>query len=190
VRAAEARVSASSSLTEAAARALFKLMAYKDEYEVARLYSHGDFTKALMEQFEGSVKLSFHLAPPILAGRDKTTGHLRKRRFGSWIRVPFRLLASLRGLRGTAFDLFGRSEERKIERALVTDYEALLEYFVVNLTMDRLAEAVEIAALPMAIRGYGHVKTIAVKEYKEKLEARLAAFECSAPTSQQAFHRA
>ncbi len=185
VRAAEARVSASSSLTEAAARALFKLMAYKDEYEVARLYSHGDFTKALMEQFEGSVKLSFHLAPPILAGRDKTTGHLRKRRFGSWIRVPFRLLASLRGLRGTAFDLFGRSEERKIERALVTDYEALLEYFVVNLTMDRLAEAVEIAALPMAIRGYGHVKVRAVKEYKEKLETRLAAFECSAPILQQ-----
>src|SRR4029077_20491592 len=107
-------------------RALFKLMAYKDEYEVARLYTNGDFLKRVAGQFEGDYELKFHLAPPLVAERDLATGHLKKREYGPWMLTAFRLLAKLKFLRGTAFDIFGRSEERRAERQAIADYQTRL----------------------------------------------------------------
>ena len=114
-------------LAEAVARGYYKLLAYKDEYEVARLYASPEFEKALGEQFEGRRKLEFHLAPPLLARRDKDTGEPRKMRFGAWMLPVFRLLAKGKGLRGTAWDVFGYTAERKLERQMIADYEKLLD---------------------------------------------------------------
>ena len=159
VRAAEAaRVPGRTELTEAVARYLFKLMAYKDEYEVARLYTDGSFLKTLQGQFEGDYKLRFHLAPPATAHRDPHTGHLRKEAFGPWMLYAFRLLAKFKGLRGTALDPFGRNPERKLERRLIQDYRATVEALLPKLGPDNHALAVEIASIPERIRGFGHVK--------------------------------
>ncbi len=145
-------------LTDAAARGLFKVMAYKDEYEVARLYTDTDFLRRVADQFEGPYELRFHLAPPLLADRDPATGHLKKRIYGKWMLTAFRLLARMRGLRGTAFDIFGRTAERRAERRLVAEYEAVLDEIMRDLTPDNHAAAIELARLPMDIRGFGHVK--------------------------------
>jgi indolepyruvate ferredoxin oxidoreductase len=158
IRTAEAALSDTTALTDAAARSLFKLMAYKDEYEVARLYTDGDFLKRLGQQFEGDYKLRFHLAPPLTAGRDPKTGHLRKREYGPRMLSAFRLLAKLKGLRGTVFDIFGRTEERRAERQAIADYRALLDEIATNLTAASHATAVELAAVPLEVRGFGHVK--------------------------------
>jgi indolepyruvate ferredoxin oxidoreductase len=149
-------------LTEAVARNLFKLMAVKDEYEVARLYTSGAFMARLNERFEGDFRLGFHLAPPLLAKRN-ATGELVKREYGAWMFRLFGLLARLRRLRGTAFDPFGRSAERRMERQLVADYEADLERLLATLDRERLPLAVRIASLPEEIRGFGHVKERSVK---------------------------
>src|SRR5947207_12724692 len=114
-------------LAEAVAKSLYKLMAYKDEYEVARLYSDGEFLKKLSAQFEGDYKLSFHLAPPLFAERDPQTGQLKKREYGAWVMPLFGFLASLRRLRGTRLDLFGYTAERRMERRLIGEYEATVE---------------------------------------------------------------
>ncbi len=153
-----ARAKGMNGLTEAVARYLYKLMAYKDEYEVARLYADGDFAKRLREQFEGDVKLEFNLAPPLLAPRDKLTGAPTKMRFGPWMMRAFGLLARLKGLRGTALDPFGRTAERRTERALISGYEATVAELLGALDHDNHALAVEIASVPELIRGYGHVK--------------------------------
>ena len=116
--------------------ALFSLMAYKDEYEVARLYTDGMFDQALADAFEGDVTISYHMAPPFLSPRDKVTGHLRKRRFGGWVKQVFRILAKGKKLRGGSLDIFGKSEERREERALIGEYEALLDDIVANLSAD------------------------------------------------------
>jgi indolepyruvate ferredoxin oxidoreductase len=174
VREAESRLSQGHELGEAVARSLFKLMAYKDEYEVARLYRSDHFRKALADQFDGEFKLSFHMAPPLIARRDKTTGHLRKQQFGPWMMSAFGLLAKARRLRGTALDPFGYSAERRTERALIREYEALVESLLERLSADTLAQIVPIARLPMDIRGYGHVKDKAVAAYREALGARIA----------------
>ena len=163
-------------LTETAARALFKLMAYKDEYEVARLYTDGDFLRRVGEQFAGDYKLRFHLAPPLLASRDPATGHLVKREYGQWMLRAFRLLAKFKGLRGTAFDIFGRSEERRAERAAIAAYEAQLDEIVAQLTPANHAVAVELAALPLDIRGFGHVKEANRQRAAQKAEGLLARF--------------
>ncbi|MEO8803306.1 MAG: DUF6537 domain-containing protein, partial [Rudaea sp.] len=147
----------STALTEAVARYAFKLMAYKDEYEVARLYTSGDFEKRVREQFDGDFKIHFHLAPPLLARRD-SEGKLRKGEFGPWVFTAFKLLAKLRGLRGGAFDIFGKTAERRLERRTITDYIATLDELLAGLTADNHALAVEIASIPEQIRGYGHVK--------------------------------
>jgi indolepyruvate ferredoxin oxidoreductase len=158
VRAAEqSKVSGSSALSEAVARYAFKLMAYKDEYEVARLYTSGDFEKRVRDAFDGGYKLHFHLAPPLLARRD-SEGHLRKGEYGPWVFKAFKLLAKLRGLRGGAFDIFGYSAERKQERALIDEYFITVDELLAKLDRDNLAIAVDIAAVPEMIRGYGHVK--------------------------------
>lgn len=174
VRDAEAHLSLGLHLTEAVARSLFRLMAYKDEYEVARLHRSAHFRDALARQFEGPVTLRYHLAPPLLARRDKATGHPRKMRFGGWVSTAFALLARLRGLRGTAFDPFGHTRERRMERRLIGDYESLIDTLLGDLSAARLGQAVEIAALAQTIRGYGHVKDRSVAAYRAALDAKLA----------------
>jgi indolepyruvate ferredoxin oxidoreductase len=149
-------------LTEAVARNLFKLMAVKDEYEVARLYTSGAFMARLHERFEGDFRLGFHLAPPLLAKRN-AKGELVKREYGPWMFKVFGLLARLRRLRGGALDPFGRSAERRMERRLIADYEADLERLLATLDRERLPLAVRIASLPEEIRGFGHVKERSVK---------------------------
>lgn len=143
------------------ARNFYKLMAYKDEYEVARLYSDISFTDKLSDQFEGDFKLSFHLAPPLLSRRD-ANGHLKKRAFGGWVLPLFRMLARMRVLRGTPLDIFGYTVERKAERALIDRYEQVVSELCASLKTDNLALATEIAALPDRIRGYGHIKEAAM----------------------------
>jgi indolepyruvate ferredoxin oxidoreductase len=154
------------SLAEAVARNLFSLMAYKDEYEVARLYTDSAFLKKLQRQFEGDFTLEYHLAPPLLAQRDPTTGEPKKRAFGPWMGKMFKLLAWLRPLRGTALDIFGYTQERRMERRLIADYEAVLRELAASLTPDNQALAVEIASLPVKIRGFGHVKAKNVETAK------------------------
>ncbi|MFN3674223.1 MAG: DUF6537 domain-containing protein, partial [Bosea sp. (in: a-proteobacteria)] len=151
-------------LGEAVARYLFKLMAYKDEYEVARLYADGAFQKQVAATFEPTsasgekLRYEFHLAPPLLAKRDPDTGVPRKISFGPWMMSAFGLLAKLKGLRGTVFDIFGYSEERKTERRLIGDYEELVEEMLAKLAPDNHALCVALAAIPEKIRGFGHVK--------------------------------
>jgi indolepyruvate ferredoxin oxidoreductase len=156
-------------------------MAYKDEYEVARLYTDTDFLKQIADRVDGPYKLNFHLAPPVLGGRDPETGHLRKRSFGPWMLSVFRILARLRGLRGTPFDIFGRSEERRRERRLIGDYEAVTDEILARLSPDNHAVAVEIAALPLEIRGFGHVKQANLALVKAKETALLTRLR-SAPS--------
>jgi indolepyruvate ferredoxin oxidoreductase len=147
-----------SGVAEAAARNLFALMAYKDEYEVARLYSDGAFHKRLHQQFEGDFTVQYHLAPPLLASRDPATGEPRKRAFGPWMGRVFKLLARLRPLRGTTLDVFGYTQERRMERRLILEYEAILRELAGSLEPGNHALAIEIASLPAKIRGFGHVK--------------------------------
>ena len=156
----------------AVARAYFKLLAYKDEYEVARLYTNGEFDRRLRDQFEGDFKIAFHLAPPFLAKSNTETGEPRKIRFGSWILMVFRVLAPLRFLRGTPFDPFGHSVDRKRERWLIKEYECVLNELLNGLTPENHTIAVEIAALPERICGFGHVKEAAMIETKRR-EAKL-----------------
>jgi len=144
-------------LTEAVARNLYKLMAYKDEYEVARLYTSGQFLERLAGRFEGDYRLGFHLAPPLFARRN-ASGEPVKREYGPWVFKMFGLLARLRRLRGTPLDPFGRSEERRTERRLVADYEADIERLLAALDRERLPLATRIASIPEEIRGFGHVK--------------------------------
>jgi indolepyruvate ferredoxin oxidoreductase len=163
-------------LTIAAAKSLFKLMAYKDEYEVARLYTDGSFSKKLHETFEGEFRLKIHLAPPLIARRDALSGHLRKQTFGAWIFIAFRLLAKCKRLRGSWADPFGRTVERRTERALIVQFEAALQELSGNLRPENLSLAIEIASLPLAIKGYGHVKEASVRTYRDRLEALLSHF--------------
>jgi len=158
VRAAEgAKTPGSSALTEAVARYAFKLMAYKDEYEVARLYTSGDFEKRIRETFDGDYKLHFNLAPPLFAKKD-ADGHLKKAEYGPWVFSAFKLLAKLRGLRGSALDVFGYTAERRMERQLIADYDKTIDELLTGLGPDNHALAVDIASVPELIRGYGHVK--------------------------------
>jgi len=157
VRNAETALGAGDALGKVVAKYLFKLMAYKDEYEVARLYTNGDFEKRLNDAFEGDFKLSYNLAPPLFSKRD-AHGHLVKSRYGAWMRPAFRLLAKLKGLRGTPLDPFGRTAERRMERNLIRDYEALVAEMLASLSQKNHRTAVELASLPERIRGFGHVK--------------------------------
>jgi indolepyruvate ferredoxin oxidoreductase len=182
IREAEAHCTGETVLTDAVARALFKLMAYKDEYEVARLYTETDFLKRVADRFEGPYELHFHLAPPLLAGRDPENGHLRKRIYGSWMISVFRILARLRWLRGTPLDVFGRSEERRTERRLIGEYEAVLEEIIGRLSAANHPTAVELAALPLEIRGFGHVKQANLNRAKAKETALLTRFRSPSPT--------
>jgi len=156
VRAAEAPLGGTR-LTEAVARNLFKLMAYKDEYEVARLHTDRAFHERIGAMFEGDYTLHYHLAPPLFAKRN-AQGELVKQPFGPWMLKAFGVLTKFKGLRGTAFDPFGRTEERKTERALIEEYRRSIDEVLGKLDAERLPLAVEIASIPQDIRGYGHVK--------------------------------
>ncbi|MGZ5200250.1 MAG: indolepyruvate ferredoxin oxidoreductase family protein, partial [Telluria sp.] len=175
VRAEEARLGKGMRLTESVAKYLYKLMAYKDEYEVARLYADPAFKQKIASMFEGDIKLKFHLAPPLMAKRDKE-GHLVKREYGTWMLKAFGVLAKLKGLRGTPCDVFGYTEERRTERALVKQYRDTVEALLSRLTVDNLAQAVAIASIPEEIRGFGHVKERNLKAAKEKEAALVSAF--------------
>jgi indolepyruvate ferredoxin oxidoreductase len=153
----------STELTEAIARNLFKLMAYKDEYEVARLYTDGSFAKKVSEKFDGDFSLKFHLAPPIFAKRDKATGRLQKQEFGGWVIHAFRLLARMKFLRGSALDLFGRTEERRTERKLVEDYLAMIDRRCASPKAAQIPLLAKLARVPETIRGFGHIKEANVK---------------------------
>ena len=157
VQKAEATATGKTALTETVARYLFKLMAYKDEYEVARLHTDTTFLDRVNGMFEGDFILNYHLAPPIIAKKN-SKGQLQKQKFGPGMLTGFKMLAKLKGLRGTALDIFGRTEERKTERALIGEYRASIEEVIGSLTAANHATALEIASLPEQIRGYGHVK--------------------------------
>jgi indolepyruvate ferredoxin oxidoreductase len=182
VRARENAVAPGSSvLTTAVARYLYKLMAYKDEYEVARLYADDAYAKALGSRFKGG-RLTFHLAPPILARRDPATGLPRKMTFGPWMMSVFKTLAKFKVLRGTLFDPFGRTPERKRERALIGEYRATIERLLPKLAAENIAAAAEIASIPDLIRGYGHVKERHLVAAKAREAELLARFD-TAPAS-------
>ncbi len=162
-------------LTDAVARCLFKLMAYKDEYEVARLHADTGFAGKVKAQFEGDFRIAYHLAPPGLAKKNER-GEPVKRRFGPWMLTAFGLLAKFRRLRGTAFDPFGRSDERRTERALIGEYRASIEEVLDGLRADRLQAALAIARIPEDIRGYGHVKARHLAVARPKWQALMAAW--------------
>jgi indolepyruvate ferredoxin oxidoreductase len=175
VRAAEARLVSGDGLSKAVAKNLSKLMAYKDEYEVARLYTDGEFERRLAETFEGDVKVKFHLAPPLFAKRD-AQGHLVKAQYGPWMKFAFGVLAKFKGLRGTVLDPVGRSEERKQERKLIADYEALIEQFAAALSNENYDTALALASLPERIRGFGHVKQKSIELASAQRDALLQRF--------------
>jgi indolepyruvate ferredoxin oxidoreductase len=184
VRTAEAqKLPGHAALAEAVARYYFKLLAIKDEYEVARLYTDGDFAKRVAAQFEGDYKLSFHLAPPLTNKVDPSTGEPRKSSYGPWMMSAMRVLAKMRRLRGTAFDIFGRTAERRLERQLIIDYEALLEELLPRLAAHNHALAVDLASIPEQIRGYGHVKERHLKAAKAREAELVAAFRAAKPAS-------
>jgi indolepyruvate ferredoxin oxidoreductase len=174
VRSAEAAQGLGTRLSTAVAKYYFKLMAYKDEYEVARLYTDGRFVEQLKSQFEGDFSLKFNLAPPLFAKKDGK-GRLVKAEFGSWMWSAFKLLAKFKGVRGGAFDVFGYSEERKMERALIIEYREMVEGLLAGLNADNLATAVDLANLPEQVRGFGHVKEAAVAKFRAEKARLLAA---------------
>jgi indolepyruvate ferredoxin oxidoreductase len=182
IRKAEAaNVPGQTNLSEAVARYLFKLMAYKDEYEVARLYTDGTFLKQVADSFEGDkLRFEFHLAPPMLSKVDKTTGEAKKMSFGPSMMSVFGLLKRFKFLRGSLLDPFGYTEERQTERRLIADYEALLGEIAEKLTPENHTLAVGLAAIPEKIRGYGHVKARHLKAAKADEAALLEQFRAGA----------
>jgi indolepyruvate ferredoxin oxidoreductase len=157
-------------------------MAYKDEYEVGRLYADGNFARQLDSTFEGeNLRLEFHLAPPILARKDPTTGIPRKMSFGPWMLKAFGVLARLKGLRGTALDVFGYTQERRTERRLIGEFETLLDEIVANLTPANHALAVGLATIPQKIRGFGHIKERNLHAAKAEEAELLARFRSTEP---------
>ncbi|MGI9404991.1 MAG: DUF6537 domain-containing protein, partial [Hyphomicrobiaceae bacterium] len=169
-------------LTETVAKNYAKLLSYKDEYEVARLFTDGTFEAALKEQFEGDYTLEFHLAPPVFNARNEDTGHLEKRRFGPWMMRAFRILARFSHLRGTRWDLFGYSAERKAERQAIEDYENTLDLIAANLSPENHEVAVELASLPRKVRGFGHVKEKNAAEAKVLAKELISQLTSSGPT--------
>ncbi len=164
------KVPGKTDLTEAASRWYFKLLAYKDEYEVARLFASDDFRKKLEAQFEGDYKVSLNLAPPIMSKPDPRTGRPMKREFGPWMLTAMKVLQKFKKLRGTPFDIFGYSAERRMERQQIADYEQMMEGLLAGLTPANHSLACEIAALPDELRGYGPIK----EENARKMAARKA----------------
>lgn len=177
VEAAEAKLGKKRDLTNAVIRFYFKLMAYKDEYEVARLYTDGSFEKHLKKTFDGDLKLTFNLAPPIFSGKPLPNGRPRKKEYGQYMLPVFKLLAKMKRFRGGAFDVFGYSAERKMERRLITDYEAMIEGLLPKLNAENHHFATALARYPDEIRGYGVVKETAVEKAEKNKVTLLAQFK-------------
>nr|WP_315228149.1 indolepyruvate ferredoxin oxidoreductase family protein [uncultured Limnohabitans sp.] len=175
VRAAEAPLQ-KTSLTEAVARNLFKLMAYKDEYEVARLHTDAAFLQKINGMFEGDFKVNYHLAPPLIA-KTNAKGELQKQKFGPFMLTGFKLLKHLKGLRGTAFDVFGNTEERRTERALIGDYQDSIDQVLAKLSADNHALAMDIARVPEQIKGFGHVKARHLAAVRGKWASLMGAWQ-------------
>ncbi|MFT5442610.1 MAG: indolepyruvate ferredoxin oxidoreductase [Myxococcota bacterium] len=173
---AEADVGGSGDLLSAVSQFGYKLMAYKDEYEVARLYTDGEFERKLQLEFQGEVQVQLRLAPPLLARRDARTGRLQKRRVGPWMLTAMRGLARLKFLRGTPFDIFGYLPDRKLERRLVEDYVATVAMLAAGLTSTNYELAVRIAGLPDKIRGYDHIKLESAETVAIEAEALMQKF--------------
>ena len=195
VRTTEAQLQ-STKLSETVARNYFKLLAIKDEYEVARLYSDPAFMQQLNKRFEGDFRLRFHLAPPLLARPDPMNGQIAKRSYGPWMMRVFYGLAMLKGLRGTMFDVFGYATERRLERQLIADYENDVELILSKLGGESLDSVIELAKIPEGIRGFGHVKAASVAQTRKKREslrwqlqasqaAQINRIECAAQTQEQ-----
>jgi len=176
VAAEQKAVPGKTGLGEAAARYLYKLMAYKDEYEVARLHTDPVFLARLDAQFKNGYTVKYNLAPPMISKRDPVTGELQKRQFGPWMRSAFRTLAKFKNLRGGALDFFGNTEERRHERQLIDDYIKQLDEICAKLSSANHAFAVQLASVPDEIRGYGHVKERSLKDAKALEEKLLHAF--------------
>lgn len=183
IKSAESKISDEGNLklTTAFARALHRVMAYKDEYEVARLYTDGRFQKDLEENFESTsgkpLKLTFHMAPPLISRRDPDTGHLRKMQFGGYMLGLFKIMAKLKGLRGSKLDIFGYSEERKMERRLITELNKTADTLIESLNKNNIQHAVEIIELVLDVRGYGHVKEANYQQYQLRLNQQLKKFK-------------
>ena len=189
VQAAEEKVSGvPGALTEAAARGLFKLMSYKDEYEVARLHSQTGFAETLAQQFEGDFAVRYHLAPPFLSSSLDARGRPSKREFGPWIRHGFRALAAMKRLRGTRLDPFGRTAERRMERALIAEYRDILRRLAAGLTTQNLSEAARIATLVMDIRGFGPVKEEAAAKTRGEMARALENYNALAGSAGDALN--
>jgi indolepyruvate ferredoxin oxidoreductase len=185
VRAAESNLGLGEQLTYAAATYLAKLMAYKDEYEVARLYTRPEYKQAVEDVFGKNTKLTFLLAPPMISKKNHK-GELTKKSFGPWMMMSFKLLRKLKVLRGGSFDIFGKTEERAMERRLRDEYLERLEKLSAGLRADNHALAVEIASIPDDIRGYGHVKERAVVAAEKKLAGLMAKWNAGPAPRMQA----
>ena len=181
VDAEQKAVPGQSGLAEAAARYLYKLMAYKDEFEVARLHTDPAFLAKLDAQFKHGYTVKYNLAPPTISKRDPITGELQKRQFGPWMLSAFRMLAKFKGLRGGALDIFGNTEERRHERQLIDDYIKLLDEIASKLNAANHATAVQLATVPDEIRGYGHVKERSIKVAKAAEASLLQQFRSPQP---------
>jgi indolepyruvate ferredoxin oxidoreductase len=177
-RDAESRIGGpeSTSLTLATCKAWFKTLAYKDEYEVARLHVDSDFLSNIKERYGKNAKIKFHLAPPILSAGKDSRGRPRKREFGAWMIPAFKVLARMKGLRGTAFDLFGKTKERKMERALIAEFDDTNTQLLASLSPQNLEEAIAITNRYLDIRGYGLVKELAAAEVRADVTDRLAVY--------------
>jgi indolepyruvate ferredoxin oxidoreductase len=184
VKKIEAERAGSSKLAEAVARGYHRLLAYKDEYEVARLHADGALQKRIAGMFEGDYSVAFHLAPPLFARVDPLTGEPRKIRFGAWVLPLFGALKRLKGLRGTPFDPFGYTEERRLERALIAEYEQTVGELLAQLSGQNHALAVQIASLPEEMRGFGPIKKRNVAAAREKLQQLLGQWR--APQAERA----
>jgi indolepyruvate ferredoxin oxidoreductase len=184
VRQAESARGSSLSLSDAVARNLFKLMAYKDEYEVARLHTDAAFHRRIGDMFEGDFSLHYHLAPPLLAKKNDK-GELQKQKFGPATLTLFKVLAALKGLRGTALDVFGRSEERRQERALIVEYKVCVEELLRGLgdfsDASQVRLALDIARVPEQIKGFGHVKARNLAAARQNWQALVTRFRATAP---------
>jgi len=184
VRSVEAqRQPGATDITEAVARYYFKLLAVKDEYEVARLYAETDFLDRVAAQFEGDYKLNFWLAPPSTNKADAKTGEAKKTRYGPWMMPIFRVLAKMRRLRGSPLDVFGRTAERRIERQLIADYEKLIDEILTRVNAGNYELAVALASVPEHIRGYGHVKLRHLADAKPREAALLERFRATSPAA-------
>ena len=170
-RVAAQEFDANDELATAVARSYFKLLSYKDEYEVARLHTQTGFLEKVKRDFGGKAKLRFHLAPPLMSSKKDARGRPRKKEFGAWMVPAFRLLAGLRGLRGSKLDLFGYTAERRMERALIAEFEETVSKFLSALDKENIGEVKAIVQLYMDIRGYGPVKDQAVKDVRDKIGA-------------------